>query len=112
MLELKKISKVYQIGEFKQKALDNVSMSFKGFTVDGKGTVVFEPSSKSNVGSKPARDSSFSEEYIITDIIILYLIKIINNFLFFHHCLYNSKQIRSVFNFINKSFSSCNLVLF
>ena len=29
MLELKKISKVYQVGEFKQKALDNVSMSFR-----------------------------------------------------------------------------------
>ena len=29
MLELKKVSKIYQVGDFKQTALDNVSMSFR-----------------------------------------------------------------------------------
>ena len=29
MLELKKITKIYQTGEFKQRALDNVTINFR-----------------------------------------------------------------------------------
>lgn len=46
----------------------NVIMGFKGFTVDGKNNVVFDPSVKTNTGSKPDRNSIFSEDYEITSL--------------------------------------------